>query len=146
MKKCTVKEQETCAVEKLGCKGCFYNKQIKVGNLVRVKGSEGYIGKLIEINKNSYNYLTVDVGHSVRHDLYPESYLFLKNTDIAKYGENLGELLEEGDLVTYMCGHTKVRKFIDIYDLTEIKLNKYKIISVLTKKQIEQNMYKQEEI
>ena len=26
MKKCTSKEQETCQVEKMGCKGCYYDQ------------------------------------------------------------------------------------------------------------------------
>lgn len=27
--KCTSKEQDTCNVEKMGCKGCFYNKTLE---------------------------------------------------------------------------------------------------------------------
>jgi hypothetical protein len=29
---CTTKEQETCRVEKLGCKGCYYEKPIAKGD------------------------------------------------------------------------------------------------------------------
>ena len=29
MKTCTEKERENCNCEKLGCKGCYYNKDIK---------------------------------------------------------------------------------------------------------------------
>lgn len=28
--KCTNKEQETCNVEKLGCKGCYYSREISI--------------------------------------------------------------------------------------------------------------------
>lgn len=54
---CTSKEQETCNVEKRGCKGCYYNKKLRV---MLEKASDWGFNKIIEIDnllelKDIYN-------------------------------------------------------------------------------------------
>lgn len=45
---CSIKEQETCQVEKRGCEGCYYN-QIKLGDIVKHR-KDGYTGKVKSID------------------------------------------------------------------------------------------------
>lgn len=71
---------------------------IEVGEFVRTK--EGYIGTVQQINKENYNYLTVDVQKEVRRDgYYPLNYIYLKNEDIVKHSKDIIDLIEVGDYV-----------------------------------------------
>lgn len=72
-------------------------KEICINEYVRT--NEGYLGKLIAINKQDYNYLVVDTSRKVRNDQYPATYLYLKNENIKNHKEKLLELVEEGDYV-----------------------------------------------
>lgn len=74
-------------------------EEIKVGEYVRTR--EGYIGKLINIDEKAWNYLTIDVKIRIRHDEFPETYLYLKNEDIVKHSSNIMDLIEYGDLVKF---------------------------------------------
>lgn len=54
--------------------------KIEINEYVRTK--EGYLGMLIAINKQDYNYLVVDTSIEVRKDEYPSTYLYLKQENI----------------------------------------------------------------
>ncbi len=72
--------------------------KIEVGEFVRTR--EGYIGILIDINMESWNYLTIDCKRRVRRDFsYPDSYLYLKDEDIVKHSKNIIDIIEVGDYV-----------------------------------------------
>ena len=43
--------------------------------------------------------MTIDCKRKVRHDFYPESYLYLKDEDIVKHSKNIIDLIEVGDYV-----------------------------------------------
>lgn len=79
--------------------------KIEVGEYVRTK--EGYLGILIAINKQDYNYLVVDTSIEVRKDGYPSTYLYLKKENIKKHSEQLIDLIEVGD---YVNGHRVVNE------------------------------------
>ena len=66
---------------------------ISVGEYVRTK--EGYLGILIAINKQDYNYLVVDTSIEVRKDRYHSTYLYLKKGNIKKHSKQLIDLIEK---------------------------------------------------
>ena len=120
--------------------------EIEVGEYVRTY--EGFIGILKQINKENYNYLTIDVQNEVRRDGYhPLNYLYLKNEDIRKYSKNIIDLIEVGD---YVNGYP-VRKIPNFNnELCNFDLNKMEWIplknidvyyNILTKEQYESNCY-----
>ena len=130
------------------------NMDIEVGEYIRTK--EGYLGILIAINKQDYNYLVVDTSIEVRKDGYPSTYLYLKKENIKKYSKQLIDLIEVKDVIKYRIDNisttleTKgyVEGIVDISDeemLQRIKSDKnYHILEILTKEQFEANCYKVE--
>lgn len=124
---------------------------IEVGEYIRTK--EGYLGKLIAINKEDYNYLVVDTSRNIRNDEYPPTYLYLKNEDIAKHSKNIINLIEAGDFVNgkfcinieenYTDTGRRNLKLIciggNILELSNI------IQTILTREQYERNCYRMEE-
>lgn len=80
--------------------------EIEVGEYVRTK--EGYLGILIAINKQDYNYLVVDTSIEVRKDGYPSTYLYLKKGNIKKYSKQLIDLIEQRDIVEDKYGKYEV--------------------------------------
>ena len=50
---CTNKQQETCDVEKRTCKGCYYNDEIKVGDLLHSTRAGGHIGIIVGIDEDN---------------------------------------------------------------------------------------------
>lgn len=80
--------------------------EIEVGEYVRTK--EGYLGILIAINKQDYNYLVVDTSIEVRKDGYPSTYLYLKKENIKKYSKQLIDLIEQRDIVEDEYGKYEV--------------------------------------
>lgn len=126
--------------------------KIEVGEYVRTK--EGYLGILIAINKQDYNYLVVDTSIEVRKDGYPSTYLYLKKENIKKYSKQLIDLIEVKDVIKYRIDNisttleTKgyVEGIVDISDeemLQRIKNdNNYHILEILTEESYMANCYK----
>ncbi len=125
--------------------------EIKVGEYVRT--NEGYLGKLLEINKQYYNYLVVDTTLNIRNDEYPSTYLYLKNENIKNHGKDIIDLIEKSDYVNgeYVIQVSKELNCVFIettyYDelLGEEKHNFIKaenIKSIVRKEQFEKVMYK----
>lgn len=113
--------------------------KIEVGEYVRTK--EGYLGILIAINKQDYNYLVVDTSIEVRKDGYPSTYLYLKKENIKKYSKQLIDLIEQRDIVEDEYGKYEVA-FISgnriycndyNYDDSVVVLEEKDIETILTK-------------
>ena len=126
--------------------------EIEVGEYVRTY--EGFIGILKQINKENYNYLTIDVQNEVRRDGYhPLNYLYLKNEDIRKYSKNIIDLIEVGDIVNNhyvkaVCldGAVKYIKLDNAYSpenhFTGVRTYEEDIETILTHEQYEHYCYK----
>lgn len=117
--------------------------KIKVGEYVRTK--EGYLGKLIAINKQDYNYLVVDTKIEIRHDNYPHTYLYLKNENIKNHSKDIIKLIEVGDYVNGMQIDSidlKERKLFVAFGYDEIIIPENEIVTIVTKEQFEKVMYK----
>lgn len=122
--------------------------EIEVGEYVRTK--EGYLGILIAINKQDYNYLVVDTSIEVRKDGYPSTYLYLKKENIKKYSKQLIDLIEQRDIVEDEYGKYEVA-FISgnriycndyNYDDSVVVLEEKDIETILTKESYMANCYK----
>lgn len=127
------------------------NMDIKVGEYVRTK--DGYLGILIAINKQDYNYLVVDTSIEVRKDGYPSTYLYLKKENIKKYSKQLIDLIEVGDYVNerevkhiaMFEGFPNYPKLIFVDEthlIPDDTCENDEIKTVLTKEQFEANCYK----
>lgn len=127
------------------------SNKIEIGEYIRTK--EGYIGILIAINKQDYNYLVIDTSRRVRNDEYPATYLYLKNEDILKHSKNITDLIEEGDYVNgYKVIESKKSNIrnngILILVYRNHQYEQWEIIfenevkSILTHKQFETHSYK----
>lgn len=118
-------------------------EDIEIGEYVRTK--DGYLGKLIAINKQDYNYLVVDISKNIRNDEYPATYLYLKNENIAKHSKNIIDLIENGD---YLNGYLlrKINGELCNFDLNEMEWTPLKNIdifeSLVTHEQFESIEYK----
>lgn len=113
--------------------------KIEVGEYVRTK--EGYLGILIAINKQDYNYLVVDTSIEVRKDEYPSTYLYLKKENIKNHSKQLIDLIEQRDIVEDEYGKYEV-EFISgnriycndyNYDDSVVILEEKDIETILTK-------------
>lgn len=128
---------------------------IEIGEYVRTK--EGYLGKLIAINKQDYNYLVIDTTKKIRNDEYPATYLYLRNEDIVKHFKDIKDLIGEEDILQYkinkLSGYKigEVKKYKDARSFEEylgvegFGLEQIIILNVLTKEQFNQNCYEVEE-
>ena len=70
MKRCTEKEKNTCRVERLGCKGCYYNSDYSLEDLKKQ-------------NEWAYNYI-VELENKLKEleierDYYKKMYLDFNN-------------------------------------------------------------------
>lgn len=122
--------------------------EIKIGEYVRTR--EGYLGKLIAINEQDYNYLVVDTTREIRSDEYPATYLYLKNEDIVKHSKNIIDLIEVGDIIEVQTGlYNKYKTIIQDEDTLismQESLKKFLTIKVIvTHQQFEQIKYIVEE-
>ncbi len=122
--------------------------KIEVGEYVRTK--EGYLGILIAINKQDYNYLVVDTSIEVRKDGYPSTYLYLKKENIKNHSKQLIDLIEQRDIVEDEYGKYEV-EFISgnriycndyNYDDSVVILEEKDIETILTHEQYMANCYK----
>ena len=110
---------------------------LEIGNYIRTV--DGYIGRLIQINKRNWNYLTVDCKHQVRDGgIYPRSYLYLKEEDIKKYSKDVKDLIEIGDIVGLADENDELNYF-EVYD--NKALYQYEIKCIITKERIKSEEY-----
>ena len=139
---CTDKEQETCQVEKMGCEGCYYNKdEIVEGEYV--KTNDGHIGKLMRIERDdidtSLKWYVFDDGKNER---------YINKPYIVKHSKNLIDVIELYDYVNGMI----------VFDITtynngekEIKtssgylMSENEIQDILTHEQYTANCYNVED-
>lgn len=147
--KCGDKEWQHCRVEKRGCPGCYYD-EIKIGEYVRTR--EGYLGKLIAINEQDYNYLVVNTTREIRNDGFPATYLYLKNEDIVKHSKKIIDLITEGDILkVYLPIRQKTiivkvdEYFEDSMILKGIQNKNVFLKAIVTHEQIENIEYKIQE-
>ena len=149
---CTDKEWQHCRVEKMGCPGCAYDEnKIEIGEYVRTR--EVYLGKVIAINEQDYNYLVIDTTREIRNDGFPATYLYLKNEDIVKHSKKIIVLITEGDILRYKLKGLKneyitvVKKCYDARSnenwllINGYKLEQVEILEILTKEQYTKNCF-----
>ena len=148
---CTDKEQETCQVEKMGCEGCYYNKdEIVEGEYV--KTNDGHIGKLMRIERDdidtSLKWYVLDDGKNER---------YINKPYIVKHSKKLIDLIENDDIVLIKTRGTKfinlgiVRKREDSRSgkldilVNGQSIDEIEILEILTHEQFEQNCYEVED-
>ena len=74
-------------------------EEIKVGEYVRTP-QQGFIGKLVEVNKNVLNYYKIDVGREIRRiNGMSDNYIYLRDGFGLKHSSNIIDLIEIGDFV-----------------------------------------------
>ncbi len=137
--KCTGKEWDTCRVEKMGCKGCYYD-EIEAGEYIRTK--KGKITRVINVEIENYKDGTTEVF--IETELNP-GYLDYTNKDILKHSKNIIDLIVVGDYVN-------LERVLDITGeyirTTETIHNKYwllnNITSIVTKELFKLVEYKME--
>ena len=124
-------------------------EEIKVGEYVRTP-EQGYIGKLVEVNKNVLNYYKIDVGREIRRiNGMSDNYIYSRDGFGLKHSSNVLDLLEVGDVVT----HGEETIFITAFESEEqldyfINLYKHEnlsIKSIVTKEQFALAEYRLEE-
>lgn len=133
--KCTGKEWDTCRVEKMGCKGCYYD-EIEPGEYIRTK--KGKITKVINIEIENYKDGTTEVF--IETELNP-GYLDYTSKDILKHSKSIIDLIEigdvlklkEGDDICYI-GLEKDTTTITYSDIKEsIKKGEVELLAIVTK-------------
>lgn len=74
-------------------------EEIKVGEYVRTP-EQGYIGKLVEVNKDVLNYYKIDVGREIRRiNGMSDNYIYSRDGFGLKHSSNIIDLIEVGDYV-----------------------------------------------
>lgn len=82
-------------------------EEIKVGEYVRTP-EQGYIGKLVEVNKNVLNYYKIDVGREIRRiNGMSDNYIYSRDGFGLKHSSNIIDLIEIGDYVNGKLIHNK---------------------------------------
>lgn len=145
--KCTGKEWDTCRVEKMGCKGCYYDGIISNNDFIRTKD-----GKIDQVINNKYympQYIECNKG-------------IVERANIEKHSENIIDLIEVDD---YVNGEKvlEIRRIVEDIEAFSTKVSKKeiaicvfktndgayyrniketKIKDILTKEQFERNCYK----
>ena len=138
---CTEENRKTCREEKLGCEGCFYNKQeLKIGEYIRTK--KGTIDRVKKHIQETHMYvcenlITID----------PENKLATHLEDI-EHNEKLENLVKIGDYIngTRVDGLEKLNGSVTIIwleNMTDIEPDE--IESILTKEKAEKYTYRLEE-
>lgn len=126
--------------------------RIEIEDYVRTR--EGYLGKLIAINEQDYNYLVVDTTRKIRNDGFPATYLYLKNEDIVKHSKNIIDLIEKDDIVNGYRVIELIRLNSEEISVCVYKNKEYMhceilkekdIKTILTKERYESNCYEVEE-
>lgn len=137
---------------------------IEVGEYVRTP-EEGFIGKLVEINKGVLNYYKIDVGREIRRpDGYSDNYIYSRDGFGLKHSKNIINLIQVGDIleldgnkyeVIYDESYDKLGVLIPHRDKLAIRHSAvkgifakngfFKKVSILTHEQYESNCYRLED-
>ena len=139
--RCTGKEQLTCNEEKMGCEGCYYNDEFKVGEYARTDN-----GLIIKVDFIDYNDLCVgSKGVTYNFEDIEEMNNFIKTV---KHRSNIIDLVKVGDYVngkkiikTYLEGARHYIKY-EYYDGTRIYNEDIK--NIVTKEQFSSVEYRLE--
>ena len=129
--KCTDKEWQHCRVEKMGCKGCYYD-EIEITEFVSTKC--GHIFKVDNEKKvlQGLKFLDAFYGEIIKHST--------NITDLIQEGDILE--IKEGNDICYL-GLEKGTITVNYNDIKEdIKKKKCELLSILTKEQYQKNCFK----
>lgn len=116
--------------------------EISINEYVRTP-EEGFIGKLVKINKGVLNYYKIDVGREIkRTNGMSDNYIYSRDGFGLKHSKNIIDLIEVDDIGIMNCYGLKVKKFITKDDISELKFRNYELLSIITKEQIKQIEYR----
>lgn len=142
--KCSDKEWQHCQKEKRGCEGCFYNDEISIGEYVRTP-EQGFIGKLVEINKDVLNYYKIDVGREIRRtNGMNDNCIYSRDGFGLKHSKNIIDLVQKDDYVNGCKVYRAEKDAITVYQEVEGHPVDYNYImadeikTIVTKEQIKQ--------
>jgi len=119
--------------------------EISIGEYVRTP-EQGFIGKLVEINKDVLNYYKIDVGREIRRtNGMSDNYIYSRDGFGLKHSKDIIDLIEEGDYVNG-CQVMGIYVPRDTWEPIQINVDsqtiKYfiqdEIKSIVTKEQIKQ--------
>lgn len=131
-------------------------EEIKVGEYVRTP-EQGYIGKLVEVNKNVLNYYKIDVGREIRRiNGMSDKYIYSRDGFGLKHSSNIKDLIQVGDIIIYTINckiadidivkeHTDARTLKKTLRVGLWSLEQVNIKQILTKEKFESESYRLEE-
>lgn len=128
--KCTDKEWQHCRVEKMGCKGCYYD-EIEINEFVRTKS--GHIFKVDNEKKvlQGLKFLDAFYGEIIKHST--------NITDLIQVGDILE--IKEDNNICYL-GLEKDTITVNYTEIKESIENKEcELLSILTKEQYKTNCF-----
>ena len=131
-------------------------EEIKVGEYVRTL-EQGYIGKLVEVNKDVLNYYKIDVGKEIRRiNGMSDNYIYSRDGFGLKHSKNIKDLIQVGDIIIYTINckiadidivkeHTDARTLKKTLRVGLWSLEQVNIKQILTKERFESESYRLEE-
>lgn len=140
--KCGDKEWQHCRVEKMGCKGCYYD-EIEPGEYVRIHEEIAQITKKGKID-NHYIYSAM-YGNG-------KEYTNISRRMITKHGKKISDVLKEGDVIFYKINNSsivyisKVKKHKNGLGANFYTLEQLNIMKVITEKELKQTGYDIKEV
>lgn len=127
--KCTDKEWQHCRVEKMGCKGCYYD-EIAINEYVRTESGDIFI---VDENKKvlqGLNFLDVQYGKIIKHS------------------KNIKEIVGHKDLLVYEVNGRKHKGFIkeinNYFEIDHWGIDQIKILKIITREKLLNNVFEVE--
>jgi hypothetical protein len=131
-------------------------EEIKVGEYVRTP-QQGFIGKLVGVIKNLFNYYKIDIGREIRRiNGMSDNYIYSRDGFGLKHSSNIKDLIQAEDIVIYTINckmtdieivkeHTDARTLekslrVGLYSLEQVDIKQ-----ILTKEKFESESYRLEE-
>lgn len=118
--------------------------EISIGEYVRTP-EQGFIGKLVEINKDVLNYYKIDVGREIRRtNGMSDNYIYSRDGFGLKHSKNIIDLIKKGDYINgyKVCEINKKRIVFEGCHKSKsyyyFEDNDFEIQSIITKEQIKQ--------
>jgi hypothetical protein len=142
--KCGDKEWQHCRVEKMGCKGCYYD-EIEPGEYVRFKDET--IDKIVDIIETQGNQKLI--AFEKRNSYKSETGLV---NCMDKHGKKISDVLKEGDVIFYKINNSsivyisKVKKHKNGLGANFYTLEQLNIMKVITEKELKQTGYDIKEV
>lgn len=127
--KCTGKEWDTCRVEKMGCKGCYYDEIISNNDFIRTK--DGKIDQVINSEYYMPQYIECKKG-------------IVERVNIEKHSKIISEVVKVGDYVNGKLIHKidKGTNYCYLYYGNCKTFVNYQIKTIVTHEQFERDCYK----